>query len=152
MQWLLEGVLAILLIATLVHAIRLERALGILRRDRSALEQLIAGFNDSTRQAESGIERLRAASEGAGRQIARHIDQAKGLKDDLIFLADRAEQAADRMERLIRDGRVAEHMTTALPTSSGLLASMPPAQHAEETERVRSQAERELLRALKLAR
>ena len=70
MEWLLEIVLVGLLAATLFHALRLERALGVLKRDRAALEELVDGFNASTRQAEAGIDRLRDAAEGAGRQIA----------------------------------------------------------------------------------
>ena len=81
MQWLLEVVLTALLSLTLFHALRLERALGLLRRDRAALEEMIAGFNDSSRQAESGIDRLRVVADGAGRQIARHVDQAKGSQE-----------------------------------------------------------------------
>ncbi|MBV8522711.1 MAG: hypothetical protein JOY71_11420, partial [Acetobacteraceae bacterium] len=50
-EWMLESVLMLLLAATLYHAFRLERALGVLKRDRSALEELVAGFNASTRQA-----------------------------------------------------------------------------------------------------
>ena len=66
MEWLLETALLVLLAATLFHAMRLERALGVLKRDRAALEELVAGFNSSTRAAEQGIERLRAAAEGRG--------------------------------------------------------------------------------------
>ena len=68
MEWILELALVALLAATLFHAVRLERALGVLKRDRAALQELIAGFNASTRQAELGIERLRAAADGAGRR------------------------------------------------------------------------------------
>ena len=52
MEWILELVLAVLLLATLFQALRLERALGVLKRDRGELESLVAGFNASTRQAE----------------------------------------------------------------------------------------------------
>ena len=149
-QWGLEAVVVVLLIATLVHAIRLERALGVLRRDRSALEALISGFNDSTRQAEGGIERLRATSEGTGRQIARHIEQARSLKDDLVFLADRAEQAADRMERLLRNGRASEALPSAAAHTQPALQG--PLKPDGGRDRARSEAELELLRALKLAR
>jgi HAMP domain-containing protein len=69
MEWLLELALVALLAATLFHAVRLERALGVLKRDRVELQELIAGFNASTHQAETGIERLRAAADGAGRSI-----------------------------------------------------------------------------------
>ena len=66
MEWSLEIVLVVLLGATLFQAIRLERALGVLKRDRASLESLVVGFNASTHQAESGIQRLRAAADGAG--------------------------------------------------------------------------------------
>src|SRR5271156_6082360 len=100
-QLLLELALVLLLGATLFHAVRLERALGVLKRDRAVLEELVAGFNDSTRQAgggEVGVERLRAATDGAGRQTARQIDQAQRLKDDLAFLSERGERLAERLE------------------------------------------------------
>jgi HAMP domain-containing protein len=104
-QWLLDIALIVLLGVTLFHALRLERALGVLRRDRSALEELVAGFNASTRQAEQGIERLRGAADGVGKQIARQIDAAEGLKDDLVFLSERGERLADKLDKLVRAAR-----------------------------------------------
>src|SRR5271157_4463646 len=98
MEWLLELVLVGLLAATLFHALRLERALGVLKRDRVALQELVAGFNASTRQAEVGIQRLRGAAEGAGQQIAQRVDAALALKDDLALLVDRGDRLADRMD------------------------------------------------------
>ena len=155
-EWLLEILLMILLAATMFHAFRLERALGVLRRDRAALEELVAGFNDSTRQAESGIERLRAAADGAGRQIARHVDQARGLKSDLEFLTARGEKVADHLEGLVRNGKVSE-----TPVSEPLIRSLSPVPSLsltsrpaipEQDARPRSQAEKDLLRALRSAR
>src|SRR5580692_12402631 len=98
MQWVLEIVLMALLAATLFHAVRLERALGVLKRDRALLEELVSDFNASTRQAEAGIDRLRAAADGAGRQLARQIDSATALKDDLTLLSQRGEGLADRLD------------------------------------------------------
>jgi Domain of unknown function (DUF6468) len=143
-EWLLEIALLVLLAITLFHAIRLERALGVLKRDRATLEALVAGFNTSTRQAESGIERLRAAADGAGRQVARQIDVAIGLKDDLTFLTERGERLADRLDALVRHARPAAGETPRLVTESG-----PDTQDAS---RLRSQAERDLLRVLRMAR
>ena len=48
--------LAGLLAATLFHALRLERALGVLKRDRSALEQMVAEFNNAIAHADGSIE------------------------------------------------------------------------------------------------
>ncbi len=103
---ILDAVLILLLAATLFHARRLERALGVLKRDRAVLETLVEGFNDSTRQAEAGIERLHTATDGTGRQIARQIETAQRLRDDLSFLSDRGDRLAERLERTVRGARM----------------------------------------------
>jgi hypothetical protein len=142
MEWILDAVLAVLLVATLFHAVRLERALGVLKRDRAALQGLVDDFNASTHQAEAGIEQLRAAADGAGRQMARQIDTVGRLKDDLAFLLERGERLADRLDAQIRAGR---------PLTAEPLRPVPVADDPE-TPRVRSQAERDLLKALRMAR
>jgi Domain of unknown function (DUF6468) len=139
MEWTLEIVLVVLLLATLVQALRLERALGALRRDRVALEGLIAGFNASTRQAEAGVERLKAAADGAGRQIERQVGVSSSLKDDLILLSERGDRLADRLDALVRAARPLAVDAAAVTSESLLVVE-------------RSDAERSLLHALRLAR
>ena len=172
MEWLLETALLVLLAATLFHAMRLERALGVLKRDRAALEELVDGFNSSTRAAEQGIERLRAAAEGAGRQVQRQAEAASGLKDDLLFLTERGERLADRLDLVVRAARPL--VSAAAPASAAVEPpeSIPRAEEwlplgesdpsaaplpasAVQTPTgagLRSQAERDLLRALRMAR
>lgn len=145
MQVILEVVLLGLLAATLFHALRLERALGVLKRDRAVLEELVAGFNESTRSAENGIERLREAADGAGRQMSRQVETANALREDLRFLSERGVQVADRLDTLVRNGRAATG-----PAGAGTELTLPAGSEPET--RVRSKAERDLLRALKLAR
>lgn len=159
MEWMLEIALTGLLALTLFHALRLERALGVLKRDRAALGELVQGFNDATNQAEAGIERLRDAADGAGRQIARHVEAAAALKDDLMFLTQRGEKLADRMDALVRASRgiverAPEAPRAAAPTFAPPTAPAPAAAlaEAEDATRVRSQAERDLLKALRMAR
>jgi len=182
-QWLLELVLILLLAGTLFHAMRLERALGVLKRDRAVLEELVAGFNESTRQAESGIDRLKLAADGAGRQIGKQIEQAQLLRDEIEFLADRSDKLAQRLESAIRTARMipdiqgmsapsgpappATSDAGALPygrleptlgppphtagnddTTAGMGADMT-ADLGVDLGRLRSQAERDLLRALR---
>ncbi len=157
MQWPLEVLLIGLLLATLFHALRLEKALGVLRRDRAALEELVTGFNDSTRQAEGGIDRLRAVADGAGRQIARQVDQAKALKNDLTFLTERGEKLADQLDNLVRQARPSVEAPHLIPRVASrpvpqLHAVVDEAPSVQRDGRVRSHAEKELLRALKMAR
>jgi hypothetical protein len=138
----LECVLVVLLGVTLIHAVRLERALGVLRGERAALGDAVACLDSGTRQAESSVEQLRAAAEDAGRQLAQQVERASALQDDLRFLHARGETLADRIEALVRAGR-------------GVAAQAPPPPEPgppDAAPRARSQAERDLLRALQVAR
>ena len=139
-DWVLELVLVALLGVTLVHAVRLERALRILRQDRTALGEAIAGFDDSARQAETGIAQLQSATAESAQLLGRRLDQGTTLKDDLAFLIERGETLADRLDSLVRAGRT---VTAAPPPTPA------PAFAAEPVPKVRSQAERELLAALR---
>jgi hypothetical protein len=160
MQWALDMTLIVLLALTLFHALRLERALGVLKRDRSALEELVAGFNASTRLAEQGIERLREAADGAGRHMARQVEAGGALRDDLGYLMQRGEKLADRLDALVRAARMLppealRSVPAPVPVPVALVqnddGAPPPAAPASEP-RLRSQAERDLLRALQRVR
>ena len=155
MDWLLEIVLIGLLGLTLVHAVRLERALTALRRDRTALGEAVAGFDSSTRQAEAGLDKLHSMTHEAAQQVARKMEGAAVLKDDLVFLAERGEHLADRLEQLIRTGRTLDPAGRLLePTHSRepALSSQAAGRNDPEMPRPRSRAERDLLQALRVAR
>jgi hypothetical protein len=127
--------LMVLLIATLFYTVRLEHAIAMLKRDKAQLEHMIASFTASTQQAEAGILRLRTAADGTGRQIAQQIEVARSVQRDLEFLISRGERLADRIDA---------HIRSRPPDIS------PQKQEVPQT-RLRSQAEKDLLKALKLA-
>jgi len=135
LEWLLQLTVVVLLAVTMPFAIRLERELRAVRRERGALEGSAAGLSEATRMAEAASVRLRAAAESAGRQVAEKLAAAEPLRDDLRYLVERAESVADRLDGLVRAARPALAETAA--------AAAPPV--------ARSQAERDLLRALRLA-
>lgn len=167
-QSLLDVAVLLLLAVTLFHALRLRRALGVLSRDRPALEALVAAFNVSTQQAENGIERLRGSAEGVGRAIARQNETALALKDDLAFLVERGDRLANRLDLQLRAAPLPSGpaaFAAALPAaraepvrhepSSYKPASYEPASYepaGAASTRVRSQAERDLLHALRTVR
>jgi NAD(P)-dependent dehydrogenase (short-subunit alcohol dehydrogenase family) len=142
MEWTLEIALVVLLAATLFQAVKLERALGVLKRDRASLESLVVHFNTSTHQAEMGIERLRAAADGAGRQIESQLAKSVSLKDDLAFLTERGDRLADRLDVLVRNAR-----PLAQERHAGTADATPA-----DAPGIGSQIERNLLQALRLAR
>lgn len=147
-DWGLELVLVGLLAVTLVHAVRLERALRLLRTDRAALGDAIATFDDSARQAEAGIGKLHSASADTAHTLTRCLEKGASLKDDLAFLIERGESLADRLDTLVRVGRPIAQAASAGPaleSKSQPQAAMPSVQ------KVRSKAERDLLIALQAA-
>ncbi len=156
--------LVLLLAATLLRAWRLERALGRLRHDRGALDALVSGFRGATESAEQSVARLRQAGTETGRDLARRIEHAGSLREDLSFMTQRAEAAADRLEQLVREARGAAPPQTMALASAASTVRLPPnrftaedlapaaATAREEPDRPRSAAERDLLRALKLVR
>lgn len=93
-----------LLMVTLVYAVRLERALGRLRVDRSAMQDAVLGFDAGARQAEVGVGRLREVAD----QLGGTMGQATALRDDLAFLHERGERLADRLDTLVRAARAVE--------------------------------------------
>ena len=118
----------------------------MLKRDRASLESLVVGFNTSTHHAESGIQRLRAAADGAGRQIETQLSKTISLKEDLAFLTERGDRLADRLDTLVRTARPLAQDRTSKADAR--------ADKNSETakERGASQVERDLLQALRMAR
>jgi hypothetical protein len=146
LEWGLQLAVLLLLGAAIPFAIRLERALREIRKDRAAMETSAQGLSEAAGAAESAILRLRATAELAGRQVQERVTTAEPLRDDLRFLIERAETLADRLESLVRAGRpMAGHEPPPAP-----VAQRPAREPSGDAGPLRSQAERDLLRALSI--
>ncbi|MBS7812621.1 DUF6468 domain-containing protein [Roseococcus pinisoli] len=131
-EWAVQVAVIALLGATLPMAWRLDRMLRALRADRAALDAGARELAEASRLAEAALIRLRATAELAGRQVSECVAGAEAVRDDLRYLAERSETLADRLEGAVQAARP---MAGAVASSSAT---------------VRSEAERDLLRALKL--
>ncbi|MFM7418228.1 MAG: DUF6468 domain-containing protein [Alphaproteobacteria bacterium] len=148
LEWGLQLAVLLLLGAAIPFAIRLERALREIRKDRNAMETSAQGLSEAAAAAESAILRLRATAELAGRQVQERVTTAEPLRDDLRFLIERAESLADRLEALVRVGRpMASHEAPPAPAPA---ATRPLREPPSDAGPLRSQAERDLLRALSI--
>lgn len=130
-QLILDLVVAGLLVATIVYAVRLNRRLAALREDRAQLQDMIKGLQKATGQAEEAVGGLRLSAADAGKTLHDAVERAQGLKADLIFITEKANVAADRLEAALRAQR------DAAPPA----AVSPPPQAAEPRRRPRVEME-----------
>jgi len=160
----LDVIIILLLVATIVFAWILNSRLAQLRNNRDDLARLVAAFNDATARAESGIPKLRQVAEEAGQSLQERVEKAQTLRDDLAFMIERADNMAGKLESSVRQARdeVRPMMQAPPPPAAPSRPArvQPPPPVADPVEpRVtdgpddeRSEAERELLRALQAVR
>lgn len=137
---LLDILVALLLAVFIGYAVVLNRKMTVLRRDKGELESLAASFGQATLRAEESIGRLKKTSA----ELHELTAKADTIRDDLAFLIDRGSAAADRLEGMVRQARA-----KAPPTATTGIAQ--PQASAEDGIDARSEAERELLRAIRSA-
>jgi hypothetical protein len=104
---LLDLTVAALLVATIVYAGRLSRRLSVLRDDRAQLQDMIKGLQKATQQAEDAVGGLRLGAADAGRALHEIVESARVLKADLMFITEKADAAADRLEAALKVQREA---------------------------------------------
>jgi len=167
----LDIIVSVLLIATIGYAWMLNQRLSSLRKNRDDLAKTIAAFNEATLRAESSIPKLRKAAEESGQTLQERVEKAQSLRDDLAFMIERADTMANRLENAVRSARAdgvkaapeprggAQVGTASAPTMppprmagnrAAAIAAAAAASDADSDDR--SEAERELLRALQSMR
>lgn len=158
---IIDIAVAVLLVVTIAYAITLNKRLMRLRKDKKDLENLAKTFGESTMRAEDNINHLRTIAQALDIQMER----AQSLRDDLTFLADRGGSTADRLENLVREAR--DDLGVTPQPGRGAAAPIMPSNTVEpkaDTSSApkakaknlkaddadgRSEAERELMRALR---
>ena len=106
LELLINLIIIALLVPTIVYAYRLNKNLEILRRNQKSLAQLVEALNDATYKAENSIPKLKSVTEHSSEGLKEVVDSAKELKDDLLFINERADNLADRrcrrQQRILR--------------------------------------------------
>ncbi len=158
-------VVALLLIATIFYAIKLNRRLAALRGDKSELQTLVQSLSGASQHAEASVGALKAVAEDVGRHLEKQVEQAQALREDLRYMMERGGALADRLETSLRGRRdeaapeplrprPPERPRAAepiLPERRSQRAATPPAPSLGEERAASgapSRAERNLLRVL----
>lgn len=132
-----------LLGAMIFYAVKLNRRLTTIRSEQASLLELMARFNDATARAEAAAVRLKSIGVETEAALKGQIEQGRALRDDLTFLIERGGGQADHLSLVPRERKktAKREVRSDRATVSELAAAQP-----------RSEAERNLLKALREAR
>jgi uncharacterized phage infection (PIP) family protein YhgE len=136
LEMITDIVIIALLIPTIIYAYSLNRSLNLLRQNQKSLAQLVSALNEATFKAENSIPKLKSVTEHSSEGLKEVVDNAKELKNDLLFINERADSLADRLENVISSSRNIEQQPTK---------QTAPAKDLDD----RAAAELELLKALR---
>ena len=153
MGWLniIDGILIILLSATIFCAVSLSRRLSSLRSDKKNLEKLMSEFHHISEKADKSLTGIRATAEEVSRELAEAHAKSRSMRDELAFLVERADRLAEKIATKSNDLSVGKetkdkHSDNEQPNNEQLDDS---AGMANVKDSGQSQVERELLSALR---
>lgn len=156
MGWLniIDGILIILLSATIFCAVSLSRRLSSLRSDKKNLEKLMSEFHHISEKADKSLTGIRATAEEVSRELAEANAKSRSMRDELAFLVERADRLAEKIATKSNDLSVGKeanekHLGNEQPNNEQLDDSAGMANDIDFKDSGQSQVERELLSALR---
>ncbi len=139
LSMVLDGVIVLLLVATIGYAVVLNRRIGELRKWRAEFGRLIQAFNQAATRAEAGIQSMRSVADQRAPDLPHNLDHVQALRDDLAFLVERGNTLADSLTEKVQssirssrpDSAAARPTAAANATSDAGAAARPgPVQRA----------------------
>ena len=151
MGWLnlIDGILIILLVATICCAISLSRRLYSLRSDKKNLEKLIGEFHDISEKADKSLTGIRATAEEVSRELAEANAKSRSMRDELAFLVERADRLAEKIATNPNDLSVGKEAKGKPLENEPVDEAAGTASDIDFKDNEQSQVERELLSALR---
>lgn len=95
----IELALCILLAATLVYCVILERRLSAVRKGQEGLKRTIGDLNGAIAGAGASLRALKSAAGEAAETLDTRLKRARALADELAVLTASGERIAQRFDR-----------------------------------------------------
>ena len=162
---LIEGLLVLLLTATIYFAIRLNKRLTVLRVEKEQLEKLITQFELVADRAHSSLSGLRATADQVKSDLDDATNKSHAMRDELAFLIERADTNAEKLAQLsssktvkLTQDSVPDNEQWVTVNSHENIESIQSVGNERDNEEIFdknmgvSEVERELITALKRAR
>ncbi|WP_375463962.1 DUF6468 domain-containing protein [uncultured Methylobacterium sp.] len=140
-----DGLVAVLLVATIVSSMRLSRRIAQLKGDEAALRQTIGDLMVATATAERAIAGLRGALDECDRTLAERLGTAERYAADLSAQVEAGEGVISRIGAIVAQVRggsapAAEparaHAVAASPRPAVRAAAEPPHPEGPHGERL----------------
>ena len=147
MDLIINVLLAVLLCIAIGYGFILNRRIVGVRKAQQKLDKLAKNFAEATTRAESSIIKLKTTSDLTSETLGQTIEQAIKVKEDLLYLSERGNVLADKLETSIR-GKEANSSLDKLPTSERKM--VPVLKGGKEI--VKGDPEQELIKALRAVR
>lgn len=101
LSFVFEIALCLLLAATLVYCVVLDRRLKSVRSGQEEMKATIGHLNTSLAAAGASLRALQAAAGTVGEALDRRVASARAAIDELSLVTASAERIAQRMERTV---------------------------------------------------
>ncbi|OKH89033.1 DUF6468 domain-containing protein [Thalassospira sp. TSL5-1] len=131
-EFYLDLLMIVLLVATIIYALMLNRRLAAFRRNREEMEQFLSAFHAATERAEILIQSLKDMASQSGDALREDIERASGLHEDLSFMVDRGDAIANRLEKAASSANAARKGSVAPEAGYGAGASAGGAKAAQD--------------------
>ncbi len=122
-----DGILCALLLVTLLFAWRLNQRLTDMREGQGDLQTLVKALNEAVEKANTSIVNLRLAAREADEILARKLDGARAMTDELSIMTETGDRLAGRLtDGLIKPMRSApsKHSLPAFEPDAAEQASL----------------------------
>ena len=94
----IDGIVIVLLAATILSAFRLERKLEGLRNAQTAFADVTKELNAAAARAEASVRGLKSAAESSGQALDDRIKRARSVGDELAMLLQAGQRASERTD------------------------------------------------------
>ncbi|PWC35151.1 DUF6468 domain-containing protein [Azospirillum sp. TSO22-1] len=104
-SYLIDVVLAVMLVTTTVFLVVVNKRLQMLRSGQSEINGLIATFSQTIDETDASVKRLVAAATEISATLADQLDRAKEVKEDMALILGSCDRAGKRIEESIQHAR-----------------------------------------------
>lgn len=104
-SYLIDAVLAVMLVTATVYLIVVNKRLKMLRDGQSEINALVSSFSRSIDDTDASMKRLVASATDIATSLSGDMDRAKGVKEEMSLLLGSCERISVRMEESLRHAR-----------------------------------------------